>query len=223
MLDTAPSPEKYPSNAREKIPREGPLTFTLGVVFLGMTVLGAVDVAFDFQEAISLKHQLVGVSEFIIGLLGVTATGRGLVSSLRRERMLRQEANTAAARWQRRESELETEAAKLAQQLESSKLEAQRWKHEAGELLTGLGGAIDVQFNRWMLTPAEREVALLLLKGLSHKEIASVRGVGEVTVRQQAQATYRKAGLSSRNDLAAFFLEDLLLPNRIANNDAPEM
>jgi len=53
---------------------------------------------------------------------------------------------------------------------------------------------------------------LLLLKGLSHKEIAEVRNVSETTVRHQARSLYRKAGLSGRNDLAAFFLEDLLGP-----------
>jgi hypothetical protein len=51
-----------------------------------------------------------------------------------------------------------------------------------------------------------------LLKGLSHKEIAEVRSITEVIARQQARAVYKKAGLSGRNDLAAFFLEDLLLP-----------
>lgn len=62
------------------------------------------------------------------------------------------------------------------------------------------------------LSPAERQIALLLLKGLSHKEIAQIRLVSETTVRQQARSLYRKAGLSGRNDLAAFFLEDLLGP-----------
>jgi len=51
-----------------------------------------------------------------------------------------------------------------------------------------------------------------LLKGLSHREIADIRGVSERTVRQQSRALYRKAGLSGRADLAAYFLEDLLLP-----------
>lgn len=140
----------------------------------------------------------------------------GWVLSLKRERLLRREVEVSAARWQSRERELEAEAAALAKQLEATEQEAYRWKREAGELLAGLGIAIDAQFERWGLTPAEREVALLLLKGLSHKEIANVRGVGEATVRQQAQGMYRKAGLSSRNDLAAFFLEDLLLPARNA-------
>ena len=66
--------------------------------------------------------------------------------------------------------------------------------------------------DRWSLTPAERDVALLQLKGLRHKEIADLRKTSERTVRQQALAVYRKSGLNGRNDLAAFFLEDLLLP-----------
>jgi DNA-binding NarL/FixJ family response regulator len=55
-------------------------------------------------------------------------------------------------------------------------------------------------------------VGLLLLKGLSLKEAAEARQTSERTVRQQALAVYRKAGLAGRAELAAFFLEDLLLP-----------
>ena len=222
MLEVAPSPQNKAAEDPTDDRWERRLTFALAVLFLGMTILLVFDVAFDFQEAISLKHRLVGASEIVIGLLGISVTGRWLVHSLRRERMLRQEADVAAARWHRLESELQSEAAALAQQLKATEQEAYRWKREAGGLLAGLGGAIDAQFARWTLTPAERDVALLLLKGLSHKEIASVRGVGEVTVRQQAQAIYRKAGLSSRNDLAAFFLEDLLLPNQLASQSSAE-
>jgi DNA-binding CsgD family transcriptional regulator len=78
--------------------------------------------------------------------------------------------------------------------------------------MKGLAVSLDQQFNRWALSPAEKETALLLLKGLSHKEIAKVRSVGDTTARQQARAVYKKAGLSGRYDLAAFFLEDLMLP-----------
>ena len=55
---------------------------------------------------------------------------------------------------------------------------------------------------------------MLLLKGLSHKDIAEIRSVTEATARQQARAVYRKGGLSGRHDLAAFFLEDLMLPSQ---------
>lgn len=89
---------------------------------------------------------------------------------------------------------------------------AAHWQAENRELLLGLGRAIAQQFARWMLTDAESEVGLLLLKGLSHKEIAALRETSERTVREQARAIYRKAGLAGRSSLAAFFLEELLLP-----------
>ena len=83
------------------------------------------------------------------------------------------------------------------------------------------GAAINRQFETWALSPAERDVALLQLKGLRHKEIAELRKTSERTVRQQALSVYRKAGLSGRTDLAAFFLEDLLLPGVRRSADNP--
>ena len=102
---------------------------------------------------------------------------------------------------------------------------AQIWNHDfyflgfkpagkggGGKPSGALAAAIDKQFGRWQLTAAEREIGLLLLKGLSHREVAELRQTSEATVRQQALALYRKAGLRSRSDLSAFFLEDLLAP-----------
>ncbi|MBI2962650.1 MAG: helix-turn-helix transcriptional regulator, partial [Deltaproteobacteria bacterium] len=109
---------------------------------------------------------------------------------------------------------LRDRAADLEHRLSASRAEAERWRVEAADLISGLSAAIDRQLERWQLSVAEKEIALLLLKGLSHKEIAEVRQVGEATVRQQAGAVYRKAGLSGRRDLAAFFLEDLLGPRQ---------
>jgi len=100
----------------------------------------------------------------------------------------------------------------LLRDLEVAKTEGAQWRSDMRELLKGLSSAIDGQFERWNLTSAEREVALLMLKGLSHKEIAVVRDTSERTVRQQARAIYAKANLSGRAALSAFFLEDLLLP-----------
>lgn len=100
----------------------------------------------------------------------------------------------------------------LIRDLDVARSEGAAWRADMRELLKGLGDAIDAQFDRWGLTPAEREVALLMLKGLSHKEIASARDSSERTVRQQARAIYSKANLTGRAALSAFFLEDLLLP-----------
>ncbi len=93
-----------------------------------------------------------------------------------------------------------------------SREDLDRFRTESGEAMRGLAAAIDRQFERWSLSSAEAEVALLLLKGLPTKQIAEVRETSERTVRQQALAVYRKAGLGGRAELAAFFLEDLLLP-----------
>lgn len=76
----------------------------------------------------------------------------------------------------------------------------------AGELLQ----VIKEQFSKWSLTGSECEVALLLIKGLSMKEIAEVRQVKEKTVRGQATAIYAKANCAGRHELAAYFIEDLM-------------
>jgi DNA-binding CsgD family transcriptional regulator len=110
--------------------------------------------------------------------------------------------------WWRAERSL----AELREHLEARKAERDRWRARARKALDGLGEAIDAQFGEWQLTPAEAEVALLLLKGYSHKHVASATGRSERTARQHAAAVYQKAGLASRAELAAYFLEDLLLP-----------
>ena len=97
-------------------------------------------------------------------------------------------------------------------ELSDARVEAAQWQKESAELLAGLGAAIERQFERWELSEAEKDVALLLLKGLSHKEIALARETSERTVREQGRAVYRKSGLGGRSGLSAFFLEDLLLP-----------
>ncbi len=100
----------------------------------------------------------------------------------------------------------------LEQRLEQQTAERDAWRRSAETALDGLARAIDLQFDAWKLTAAEREVALYVLKGHSHKHIARSTGRSERTVRQHAAAVYDKAGLSGRAELAAFFLEDLILP-----------
>lgn len=103
-------------------------------------------------------------------------------------------------------------AATLRQSLAERSAERDHWRASAQKALDGMGRAIDEQFREWQLTPTEREVALALLKGRSHKEIAADTGRSERTVRQHAVTVYQKAGLSGRAELGAFFLEDLMLP-----------
>lgn len=113
----------------------------------------------------------------------------------------------------------------LRRSLETHRAERDAWRESAVHALEGLGRALNQQFDSWELTPAEREVALLLLKGYSHKAIARSTGRGDQTVRQHAAAVYRKASLSGRAELSGFFLEDLILPaddREVARVSAPE-
>jgi DNA-binding CsgD family transcriptional regulator len=105
------------------------------------------------------------------------------------------------------------EQAVLVAELERARSQGQAWREKAQKHIAGLSAAIQEQFDQWGLSPAESEVAMLMLKGFSHKEIARLRNAGEQTVRQQARVVYAKADVSSRHAFCAFFLEDLLVPS----------
>jgi len=77
------------------------------------------------------------------------------------------------------------------------------------------------QFEAWNLTASEQDVVIGMLKGLSFREIAGLRETREKTVRQQASSVYRKAGVGSRNELAAWFFEDMLEPPQSGIHKAP--
>lgn len=109
----------------------------------------------------------------------------------------------------------------LRRSLEERREERDAWRASAEQALHGMSRAIDRQFEAWGLTSAEREVALLLLKGHSHKAIAKRTGRSPQTVRQHAAVVYRKASLTGRAELSAFFLEDLMLPDRDRERVAP--
>jgi DNA-binding CsgD family transcriptional regulator len=107
----------------------------------------------------------------------------------------------------------ERSVAQLRHSLEARREERDAWRESARSALEGLGEAVHRQFAAWSLTPAEREVALLLLRGYSHKQVAQASGRNERTARQHASAIYHKAGLAGRAELAAYFFEDLMLPD----------
>lgn len=96
------------------------------------------------------------------------------------------------------------------QATEAWRQQSEQWRAQSKAYLAGLSSMIDQQLTTWGLTPSEREVAFLLLKGMSLKEIATIRGTTEKTARVQSMAVYAKSGLAGRSELAAFFLEDLL-------------
>jgi DNA-binding NarL/FixJ family response regulator len=157
------------------------------LLFVAIAGLIGVDITADYRSGTEATHLLTEAAVMLAAFAGAAILWRQLRSA-------RQEAK------------------RLSVDLVAARQEAERFRNEARDALRGLGEAIDRQFIRWQLSPAEREVGMLLLKGLSHKEVAAARSTGETTIRQQALAIYRKSGLRNRSELSAFFLEDLLLP-----------
>lgn len=149
-----------------------------------VAVLGAVDLYLDAPASWFTPHVLAEITLVTVSVGGVALLALGWD---------RTAASLAGARRSLAEREAERDA----------------WRARAESALAGLGRAIDEQCTAWGLTPAEREVAVLLLKGLGHKQIAAATGRSERTVRQHAVAVYDKSGLGGRAELAAFFLDGL--------------
>jgi DNA-binding CsgD family transcriptional regulator len=166
---------------------EGRLSLASLVLFVVIALLVASDLVADYDEGSGLGHLMAEGFVLVLACVGAVLLWRRLQRTRAAVHVLQSDLSAAQA-------------------------EASRWRAENEQVLQGLGAAIEAQFRRWKLTAAEQEVALLLLKGLGHKEIAELRSTSERTARGQARAVYRKAGVTGRAALSAFFLEDLLLP-----------
>lgn len=158
------------------------------MILLGISLMTIVDIITDTKEGVAWWHVSVEGIVAAISMVGVFYLLRGTFS-------LKQS--------------LQNEKEVSSKLLEESKM----WKEKSKKYLDGLSQSIDEQLTKWELTKSEKEVAFLLLKGFSFKEVGEVRGTAEKTARSQSAVIYSKAGLSNRSQLSAFFLEDLLLPN----------
>lgn len=88
-----------------------------------------------------------------------------------------------------------------------------RTTHVEAQLKAASGAFMDLleeRFAEWGLTPAERDVALFCIKGLSTPDIATFRATSEGTVKAQTNAIFRKAGVSGRTQLLSLFIDDLM-------------
>lgn len=174
----------------------GPLPLMLVGFLLLVVVGGTIDLILDKPATLVSWHVAFELA-MVLASLGFAATlFRG---------------------WRRTAGELGEAQASLAaagEVLAQRLAERDHWRRNAEEALAGFSRAIDQQFGAWQLSPAERAVALLVLQGVGHKQAAARLGRSERTVRQHAVEVYRKAGLQGRAELAAFFLQDLILPDR---------
>ncbi|WP_138933445.1 helix-turn-helix transcriptional regulator [Roseovarius arcticus] len=69
---------------------------------------------------------------------------------------------------------------------------------------------MDDFFDDWNLTAAERDVALMILKGLDNEAIAQVRTTASGTVRAQTTSIYSKSGTHGRAQFTSLFMEELM-------------
>ena len=159
----------------------------LAILVLAIIVAGNLgDVFYDYREGASIAHILMELTIAIVSFALITALMIGIYRQSRSNNRLKEELASY--------SEAQEQA--LPPAVASA-------RHE-------LALVIKEQFETWRLTQTEREVAMLLLKGLSFKEIAAVRDTMEKTVRQQASSIYKKANVSGRHSFSAWFIEDLL-------------
>ncbi len=144
-----------------------------------------VDIFFDLKEGIPFSHVLHEVVLFVLATSAIVWQIKIIISK-------------------------NVYINSLSAELLETKKSYQDWKAKAHASSHELSRLIEDQFASWGLSESEKDVALLLIKGFSMKEIADVRQTHEKTVRQQATSIYKKSGLSGRQELAAFFLEDML-------------
>jgi DNA-binding CsgD family transcriptional regulator len=163
-----------------------------GIAFLAFAIL-ITDIVFDYFEWYNSLHYVIEVTP----LISLTVL---LVYLLRLLLQVRIDATS----WQKRANRAEKDV--------------ERWKWEIKEIAKGLSHAIDEQFKNWNFTKAEKEIGILILKGMSFKEIAQIRTTSERTVRQQTLVIYKKSIVGGRAEFSAFFLEDLLFPLDIPLN-----
>ena len=77
-------------------------------------------------------------------------------------------------------------------------------------LKKGTTELINSQINLLKFTAAETDIAWLLIKGTSYKDIAKFRNVSERTVNQQVTSIFKKSNVRNRHEFITSFIEDLM-------------
>ncbi|MEM9199269.1 MAG: hypothetical protein AAGD12_15610 [Pseudomonadota bacterium] len=104
------------------------------------------------------------------------------------------------------------ELATLTERLRKAQGPLAKTDAQSVELASQHRPVMQKQFEAWQLSPSEQDVVIGMLKGLAFRESAELRGTREKTARQQVSTVYRQAGIGGRNELIAWFFEDMLDP-----------
>ena len=155
-------------------------------IFLAVSVVAsASDIEIDLEQGASALHI---VQEFLMGFFALLFL--------------------LALFWNMRIYKLRN--AELKQELAEVKEVSAQASQELLIAKRAFGEAALQQFTLWSLTDSETDVALFTLKGLSAKEIASLRNVSEKTVRNQLTSIYRKSGTTGKLSFIAWFMEGVI-------------
>lgn len=159
--------------------------FSLLLILISFVLFFIIDLYIDLSEGVGADHIW---HEFVFLFLAIGASFYQARSVFKIDR------------------ELEVTRNELLETKKSYKA----WQTKSRTSAQELRRMIDQQFQEWGLSQSEKEIALFLIKGLSMKEIADLRKTSDTTVRQQASVIYKKSNTSGRQELSAFFLEDIL-------------
>lgn len=86
-----------------------------------------------------------------------------------------------------------------------------RKNHETIQILQGhFEEVLRQKFVQWGLTSAERDVTLLVIKGLSIAEIAEARNCAPGTIKAHSTAIFRKIGVKSKTELMSAIIDEFL-------------
>ncbi|XDD50081.1 helix-turn-helix transcriptional regulator [Leptospira sp. WS92.C1] len=66
------------------------------------------------------------------------------------------------------------------------------------------------QLEEWDLSDKEKEISMLLLRGMSNHQIAAIRGKSLKTIENQTFSIYQKSGTTGKLEFIAYFISPLL-------------
>ena len=160
--------------------------YILTIIFIMVSILLVGDIYEDIQEGSSLAHVIKESFVMMLGLIGLLVLW--------------------AKYFVAKSNNLDFKV-----DIQKLKSDLNHYKTETLHLSEGLGNKINEQLIEWKFTKSEKDVSLLLLKGLSIRDISIARDSSEKTIKQHCTNLYQKANNKGRSELSAFFLEDILV------------
>lgn len=88
--------------------------------------------------------------------------------------------------------------------------EAERSRETIHMLRGNFDEVLRGKFEEWGLTTAERDVTLLIIRGLSVADIAAARNTAQGTIKAQSTSIFRKIGVGSKTELMSAIIDEFL-------------